>query len=126
MTKLGRDDYFRIPNKTADGAPIQFYYDPSLVTGTLYIWPLPVDQSYYINMTAYRALQVFTKSTDTADMSEECQQAIIWNLAAEMMMEYGLDAATMGVIQAKADKWLAMVEVFDVDDASIIFMPDMR
>jgi hypothetical protein len=126
MTKQGREDYFRIPNKTADGTPVQYYYDPTLVTGTFYAWPLTEDQSQYINLTAYRALQVFTKATDTADISEECQQALIWNLASEIMMEYGLDAQTMAVIQSKADKWLATIETFDVDDASLIFMPDMR
>lgn len=126
MEKLGRDDYFRIPNKSASGTPIQFYYNPTLVNGDLRIWPLPVDSSFICNLTAYRQLQIFNAAGDTFDGPDETIQALIWNLASETGSEYGLDAQTLARIDGKAAQWLEKIEQFDEQDASLFFQPDFR
>lgn len=124
LRPLSRSDYFATPNKTDKGTPNSFYYNPSLNTGTLYPWPLPVDSSFYLNLTAYRPLQIFVAATDTLDAPDENQQAVIWNLADEIKSEYGVDAQTSQTIAVKAQAWLAKVESFDVEEASVFFMPD--
>lgn len=124
LKKLSRSDYFAIPNKLAEGTPIQFYYNPSLVTGTLYVWQVAVDSHFYLNLTAYRQLQIFVNPTDTLDAPDEDQQGVIWNLAREIAPEYGVDQATLTLIMTMAQGWLDRVEKFDVEEASIIFMPD--
>lgn len=126
LRPLSRSDYFSMPNKTSDSTPNSFYYNPSLNTGTFYVWPLPVDSSFYLNMTAYRPLQIFSESTDTLDMPDEDQQGIIWTLAREIAPEYGVDQVTMNLIMTMAQGWIDRVEKFDVEEASIVFMPDFQ
>lgn len=126
LRELSRSDYFAMPNKIDAGTPNSFYYNPSLNTGTLYVWPLPEDSSFYLNMTAYRPLQIFVNPTDNLDAPDETQQALIWALADEIKTEYGVDAQTSQMIAAKAQYWLAKVQSFDVEEASVIFMPDFQ
>ncbi len=126
MTPLARADYFRIPNKSAQGTPIQFYYNPTLGTGTFYIWPIATSSALYINMTAYRSLDVFSVGTDTLDAPDETQQAVIWNLASEIYPEYGSDLNTAKMIETKAAQWLAKVEGFDEEESSLFIEPDFR
>lgn len=124
LRKLSRSDYFSKPNKDTQGTPTEFYYNPSLGTGTFYVWPLPIDSHFYLNLTAYRQIQIFVNPTDTLDMPDEDQQGVIWNLAREIAPEYGVDQATMTLIMTMAQGWLDRVEKFDVEEASVIFMPD--
>lgn len=126
LTKLSSEDYFRLPNKKAAGTPTQYYYRPTLNTGTFYIYSLPSDSTMYINATAYRPLQIFVGPNDTFDGPDEDQQGLIWALADEIKLEYGVDAETSKEISGKAQSWLARLEAFDTEEASLVFMPDFR
>lgn len=126
LRMYSRSDYMRLPNKITNGTPNSFYYNPSLNTGTFYIWPLSVDSTMWVNMTAYRPIQVFVNPTDTLDAPDEDQQGLIWLLADEIKLEYGVDAATSATIAQKASQWLTRVDAFDVEEASVIFMPDFQ
>lgn len=49
VTRLGRQDYLNIPDKTTQGRPTQFYVN-RLITPTLSVWPVPensTDQLIY-------------------------------------------------------------------------------
>lgn len=122
---LSNSDYMNLPNKITEGTPNSFYYNPTLGTGTFYIWPLSVDSTMWVNMTAYRPLQIFSAGTDTLDAPDEDQQGVIWALAGEIGSEYGIDAPTMARIDAKAQAWLTRAENFDVEEASVMFVPDL-
>lgn len=125
MRVLSMSDYMRQPNKTSEGTPNSFHYNPSLGTGSFYIWQLSVDSTMYVNMTAYRPIQIFTSATDNLDAPDEDQQGLIWALAAEIGSEYGVDAPTMARIDAKAGAWLTRAESFDVEEASVFFTPEI-
>lgn len=125
LTRMSRSDYFNQPNKIAEGTTTQFHYTPTLGQGSFYPWVLPSDSSKYINYTAYRPLQIFNGPNDNFDGPEEDQQGLIWALASEIGSEYGVDAPTMARIDAKAQKWIMSMEAFDVEEASIIFVPDL-
>lgn len=121
-----RTDYMRQPNKTAAGMPNSFYYNPSLTLGSLYIWPIAIDSTMWVNMTAYRPIEIFVNPTDTLDAPDEDQQGLIWSLASEIGSEYGVDKDTMARIDAKAQGWVTRLEAFDVEEASVQFMPDFQ
>lgn len=121
-----RSDYMRQPNKLTYGTPNSYYYNPSLTLGSFYIWPLSYDSTMWVNMTAYRPIEIFVNPTDTLDAPDEDQQGLIWSLASEIGSEYGVDKDTMARIDAKAQAWVTRLENFDVEEASVIFMPDFQ
>lgn len=124
MRPIGRDDYFRLTNKSATGVPVQYHYEPKLENGRLYIWTLPSSLAYKINLTAIRAIEDFDAAGNTGDMPQEYQTAIVWNLAAEIAPEYGVDDSTFMRIQAKAESWYNFISGLDASDVSTIFIPD--
>jgi hypothetical protein len=125
MRPLSRADYMNLPNKTAVGEPTQFHYSPMLNQGAFYPWALPYDSTLYINITAYRPLQIFVNPNDNFDGPDEDQQGLIWALASEICSEYGVDKDTMARIDTKAQNWIKSMEAFDVEEASVIFVPDL-
>lgn len=71
MRSLGRTEYFNMATKTVTGQPTQFYYDPQLSTGELYIWPVPSDSTVRINFTYERPIEDLDSGTDNPDIPQE-------------------------------------------------------
>lgn len=124
MQPMSRGDYFALSNKSATGVPIQYHYSPVLTNGRLYIWPVADTVAYKINITARRSIEDFDASGDTPDLPQEWIQALIWGLAEEIKMEYGIDPITSAEIAKKAGEWYIRVSDFDVADESMMISPD--
>jgi len=89
MTRLSRQDYYRLPNRTSEGFPTQYFYDRQRDSGTLYIWPEPDDALYDITFTYRRRIQDMDASTDTFDLPPEWYKAVIYGLALTLTPIYG-------------------------------------
>lgn len=125
MAILSSDDYFSIANKSATGVPNQFYYRPSLTNGRMYIWPVSETVDYKINVTARRPIEDFDASADTPDLPQEWVQPLIWCLAEEIKMEYGVDPITSAEIKQKSIEWYERVSNFDIDESDIVINIDL-
>jgi len=88
MQRINREAYFELPTKTDTGLPVQWYYDPQLGTGKLYVWPAP-DSAYTIKFTYVRRVEDFDAAGDSADYPPEDTAALIWGLCLELAAEYG-------------------------------------
>jgi hypothetical protein len=88
-----RKEYMNLPNKSANGTPIQAYYARQDVAGEtggkMYLWNAPSSGVPVINFTYERKLQILGASTDTLDMPDTAQLAFIANLADWLVLEYG-------------------------------------
>ena len=124
MTPLSREDYFSLSNKTSSGVPVQYYYSPQLTNGKFYIWPVSDTVDYKIRLTGRRSIEDFDTSGDNPDLPQEWLQALIWGLADEIKLEYGVDPITSAEIKAKADEWYGRVSDFDIDDNSLFISVD--
>jgi hypothetical protein len=121
---LSRSDYFNLSNKRSSGTPNQFYYNPTLEQGRLYVYPIADQVTKQLRLTAYRSLEDFDSANNTPDLPQEWIQALIWNLASEIALEYGVDPDTRTFIQAKADYWYIQVSEFDQEEAELVICPD--
>tara|TARA_R110002167_G_scaffold289888_1_gene494958 strand:- start:88 stop:756 length:669 start_codon:yes stop_codon:yes gene_type:complete len=66
LTRLSRDGYITIPNKTTDGRPNQFFLDRQ-VTPNLKIWPVPdnsTDVVYYNALTRMDDADTYVNNMD--------------------------------------------------------------
>jgi hypothetical protein len=121
MIAYSRIDYREQPNKTATGTITQWFYDPQLVTGQLWLWPSPSDSTSAFKFTWMRTLQDFVNSTDTADFPQEWMNCIVWNLAQDLAPEYDVDPNRMKIIALRAQAAMERVMGWDKEPESIYF-----
>lgn len=97
--------YRGISDKTgSNGTPLNYYYNPTVPNGTLYIWPPPdVANSLYIT-----SLKPFTEPTTLTDnmlntygIPRSYHNTIQWNLAVELCPEYGVSPRPDVIMKAQ-------------------------
>lgn len=112
-----RQDYFDLPNKEQSGTPIQAYYDRQDIagedSGVMYLWNSPDSAKPVINFTYERKIQIMDDSTDTLDMPEWMQEAVIYNLATKLIPRYGCTEARAMWIKDEAKSLEDLVLTFD-------------
>lgn len=121
MCRMSRDEYFGLPLKSSNGTPTQFYYDPQITTGKLYIWPVPSGSSTSLKFTYVRQFEDFDAETNDPDFPQEWLQPAIYNLAVELAPEYKPEIPSS--VAALAIQHLDTMEGFDTEQASVRFVP---
>ena len=84
LSKMARDDYFKLNNRSASGIPRSWYFDRQRDNGTLYTYPVSTTGMDRLRITFTREIQDFDASTDTPDFAPEWAQALVWNLGVEI------------------------------------------
>ena len=123
IAPASRKEYLELTNKTTEGMPVQVYYQPTLTNGTVYVWPTSSDPADTLKFTAKIQLQDMDLQTNDFDFPQEWHRALVWNLAAEIMGEYGIPPEDRMEIQAKADQYLNDCLDYDSESASVFFSP---
>lgn len=120
MVQLGRISYLNLPNKNTSGTPVQFYYNPLIDNGELFIWPAPTNTDLYINGTYYRPIDVFDTSATAADFPDEWIAALKYNLAIHISSAYGGRALPPNLLE-RAGELLDKARRWDQGDAPTYF-----
>ncbi len=123
MKIISRDEYYRLPLKTTEGKPTQLYYDPQLINGKLNIWSTIQEVSDFIIVTAQREIQDFNTLSDTPDLPVQWIEPIVYNLAARIALDYGVDKITRDDLSVMAQGFLESARDFDQEATSIFFTP---
>lgn len=121
MIMMSRVDYREQPNKTNTGVITQYFYDPQLVTGQLWLWPNPPDSTLAFKFTWMRSLQDFLTASNTADFPQEWVNAIVWNLAVELIPEYDVPPGRQDFLVKRALASLELLQTWDKEPESIYF-----
>jgi hypothetical protein len=99
MERLDRQQYDAYPDKTVTGVPSTYYYDPQQATGTVYIWPkLAVAAGETLEITYERQFEDTDELNVGLDAPVNFEEALLYNLAARLALDYGKDAAAAGGI----------------------------
>jgi hypothetical protein len=93
MRILGsRQEYDQISLKFLQSWPAAIYYDPAIHFGTLYIWPIPIQHNFSLYIAYNFPIEVAGESGLSYEIAElvpaETQEAIIYNLALRLMVNY--------------------------------------
>ena len=125
INMISREEYFDLPTKSSNGNASQFYYNPTLTNGTLYLWPTSTSVNDTIHLTAQRQLQDLTTATDNLDFPQEWELPICYSLAVMLITSYGeaISPQKAAGVKELASKFMEIVEDFDREDASIQFVP---
>lgn len=123
LNQLERKTYFELPNKCSEGTPLQFYYDPKLGNGELYLWPAPDCDGLRLDFTYEQEFDIFESSKNTADFPQEWIEPLKWLLAYDLSYNYGLSESERQLLKAQADEKLLQAEQFDGEVGSIYVQP---
>jgi len=97
-----RHEFMAVTDKTSQGEVQEIYYDPFIVNGLLYVWPIAGsgDITDRIVMTVRRVVEDFDAQANNFDGPVEALDALIWNLSVQIAPEYGANVSQM--VMAKA------------------------
>ncbi len=129
MTEMSRQEYWDQPNKTTSpSVPVNFYYDPQVETGTLYLWPCPSTTTatqFDIRYDYIRLMAIMDATNNTLDMPFQWQQPLIWNLANNLETQYPVNdpRLAMKVTQRAAETYGALMQ-WDNEPAALFMQPD--
>jgi hypothetical protein len=122
VTRIGEEEYRGQSNKASSGVPTVLWYQPTMTTGTLYVWPvdggsncdkLIVIGQYYPDD--------FDIASNNPQFPIEWGNTLVWGLAAELASSYGLPEREQGRIWQVAEFKLNELLDYDVENASVIF-----
>lgn len=126
ITAISRQEYLALSLKTTTGTPTQYYYDPQLTNGVLYLWPAPSDVTYYYKGTMRRSIYDMDATTDDFDLPPDWFGCLRDNLAAELAVEYDAPMGKQQMLVGKALRSRNILENFDSEPTSTFFQPVMR
>lgn len=119
-------EYHELPNKTSEGVVNGIMYDRrggANATGHFYTWQEPANVDDCIKFTFARPIQDFTTAADDPDLPQEWMQALVWNLADQMSLEYDVPGAKASEISRRAGQYLAEAGWGERELTAIQFVP---
>ncbi len=129
MTQLTKYDYNLLGNKTSNGVPVQFCYDPQRDYGDLFVYPVPdstVASDYEIHIVYQRPFEDFDASTDEPDFPQEWFDAIKHLLADRIAPEHGLNIQERNDLRSRAKEIKMEALSFGTEEGSMHWQADIR
>ena len=124
LLQVSRNEYMSLSDKSNYGIINQFYYDPQLINGALYVWPTCSDVQDTLELTIRKPIMDFDVSADDGEFPAEWTMAVVSNLAVLIGMENGIPLnAQLGRL-AESSKFMA--RTFDDERTSVFFQPERR
>jgi hypothetical protein len=119
VTPMSRLDYRNQPDKNTTGVVTQYFYDPQENTGQFWAWPNPLDSTNGLNFTYMEPIYDFNTAADYPDFPQEWINALVWNLADEIGIEYDIPDNRAARISQRATLALDRVMGFDREPESV-------
>jgi hypothetical protein len=129
MRMMSRQEYYDQPNKTVSPSiPVNFYFDPKVSDGTIYLWPAPsatAVANYTVSYTYVKFLDIVDDTAQTVDLPQQWIEPIMWNGAKRLMTQYPVnDPNLMQVVLSQAAEYEASLSQWDNEPASLYMSPD--
>lgn len=118
LYRMGRQEYFELPDRTSAGRPTQFYYHRQREQGVLYVWPVLATATGTLVYTARDEVEDITAGDDVVDCPAEWYEAIHWGLAWRLSVAFGVENPGL---QQKAERAKMIAQGADVEE-SFTFM----
>jgi len=129
MQALSRQEYNMLGSKTSPGLINSYFYNPKATYGELNVYLTPDSSTatnYDLIIVVQRPLMTMVTATDNFDFPSEWFLALKWALMAELSSTYDKTLQERAYIDAKAKFFKDEVEDWDVENASVYFVPDIR
>lgn len=120
-----RYDFNELPQgATYTGDPVNFYYQPLRVSGSIKLWPTPANSTTSITFHYQSMYEDMDAAANDFDFPSEWMMAIVYSLAWAMSPEYGIPPTDRMQLQKEADFWHQYVLTLGPEEGSIFIQPD--
>lgn len=128
MSKMSRDDYSVLPNKTSQSQwPLQYWYDKQFYQPRLILWPVPSGASA-AQVYLQRQIQDPGAFTNAVEVPQRWLDAVISLLAPRVFLELPkelVDPSRYDLLKSIADETLRSAEDSETDGAPIRWSPSI-
>jgi hypothetical protein len=92
LARVGsREEWADLALKQLQSWPSAFFYDPTVPDGTLYVWPVPIQDLFEVHVFFPQDLGgVIEPATDLDYLPPETAEALTYNLALRLRLNYRL------------------------------------
>lgn len=129
MQKISRQEYNMLGSKFSTGVTNSVFFNPGTTTSSVTVFLTPDSSTatnYDLYCTVQRPIFDMVKPSDNFDFPSEWFLGLKWALMAEMASDYDKTLQDRAYYDAKALMYKRELEDWDVEDASVYFIPDNR
>jgi hypothetical protein len=129
MQPLSRQEYNMLGSKFSTGTTNSYFFNPKVEYGELSVFLTPdtnTSVNYNLIIVVQRELMDMTKPTNNFDFPSEWFLALKWGLMSELASSYDKPLADRQYYDAKAKFFKDELVDWDVENASVFFVPDIR
>ena len=126
---ISKQEYNILGSKKSTGVANTLFYDPRKLNGVLYVYLTPNTYSQtnlQLHLIAQMPLDDLNSALEVPDFPNEWMNCLVWNLADQMSMEYGVPMNARQEIALRANAYKTQLTDWDVEASSTFFMPDYR
>jgi hypothetical protein len=126
---ISKQEYNILGSKQSTGVANTIFYDPRKLNGVLYVYLTPnlyTQTNLQMHLIAQMPLDDLTTALGVPDFPNEWMNCLVWNLADQLSMEYGVPMNARQEIALRAAAYKAQLVDWDVEASSTFFSPDYR
>jgi hypothetical protein len=126
---LSKQEYLMLGSKGSTGVTNSIFYDVKALQGILYVYLTPdtyTATNLQVHMVAQMPLNDVSAATDVPDFPNEWMNTLVWNLADQLAIEYGVPMNYRQEIAQRAAAYKSQLTDWDVEAPSTFFQPDYR
>ena len=116
-------------SKFSTGTSNSFFYDVKALNGILYVYLTPdaiTASNLQLHLVAQMPLNDVNMSTDIPDFTNEWMNTLVWNLADQLAIEYGVPMNYRQEISQRALMYRSQLTDWDVEAGSSYFQPNYQ
>jgi hypothetical protein len=126
---ISKQEYLTLGSKFTTGTANSIFYDPKVLYGILQIYLTPdisAQNNLQLHMVAQMPLNDIGNPSDMPDFPNEWMNCLVWNLADQLAIEYGVPMNYRQEIATRAQMYKSELTDWDVETSSTFFQPDYR
>ena len=126
---VSKQEYNVLGSKFSTGTANTIFYDPRKLNGLLYVYLTPDTNSQtnlQMHLVAQMPINDISSATEVPDFPNEWMNCLVWNLADQLAMEYGVPMNARQEIAQRATLYKSQMVDWDVEASSTFFSPDFR
>lgn len=106
VNRWSRQEYVQQPDKSSQGTVVNWYYNPDLELGKLYVWQTASQVGNLLRFDVRKPLSVYSAVGDELDYPSEYFMPLKWAIAADLGPSYGVPQDRQAINEMKAAEHL--------------------
>jgi hypothetical protein len=126
---VSKQEYNVLGSKFSTGTANTIFYDARKTNGLLYVYLTPDSYSQTnleMHLVAQMPINDISSASELPDFPNEWMNCLVWNLADQLSMEYGVPMNSRQEIAQRAMAYKTQMVDWDVEAYSTFFAPDFR